>query len=324
MLPAERPAIANVAVTRVIAPSQGMSGESVNLKVSLENQNNRPIDGMLTLTRNGQPFKTDRIKLRPGSQSFSYQANLVEGALTAYRASFAAADTTADLFTPDNHALVWINVRTKAKVLIVNGPGGTGRYLDEIARRQGFDVVSSGAEGAPAPAGHKIVIFNNVPRERFSAAYLASVERHVAGGGSFLMLGADASFAQNSYRQTPIEKILPVEPKVHPKQPEKNRAVVLVIDKSGSMRDDNRILYAKEAAKGVARRLQRYRSIRYRRIRRQSFCRGLSGNRGALAERYRQPNRPAQAGRTDLFSTGVAGSPGANSNGQMPRASMSS
>ncbi len=256
MLPAERPAIANVAVTRVIAPSQGMSGESVNLKVSLENQNDRPVDGVLTLTRNGQPFKTDRIKLRPGSQSFSYQANLVEGALTAYRASFAAADPTADIFTPDNYALVWINVRTKAKVLIVNGPGGTGRYLDEIARRQGFDVVTHGAEGAPAPAGHKIVIFNNVPRERFSAAYLASVERHVDGGGSFIMLGADASFAPNSYRQTAIEKILPVEPKEPPKQPEKNRAVVLVIDKSGSMRDDNRILFAKEAAKGVARQLK--------------------------------------------------------------------
>ena len=41
-----------------------------------------------------------------------------------------------------------------------------------------------------------------------------------------------------------------------PKQPEKNRAVVLVIDKSGSMRDENRILYAKEAAKAVARQLK--------------------------------------------------------------------
>ena len=55
-------------------------------------------------------------------------------------------------------------------------------------------------------AGHKVVIFNNVPQERFSAGYLASIERHVADGGSFVMLGADASFSQNSYRQTPIER----------------------------------------------------------------------------------------------------------------------
>jgi Ca-activated chloride channel family protein len=256
MLPAERPVIANVAVTKVIAPSQGMSGELLNLKVSLDNQNDRAVDGVLTLTRNGQPFKTEQIKLRPGSQSFSYQANLTDGALTAFQASFAAADAATDTFSADNHALAWVNVRTKAKVLIVNGSGGSGRYLDEIVRRQGFDVVSHGADGAPAPAGHKVVIFNNVPQERFSAGYLASIERHIADGGSFVMLGADASFSQNSYRQTPIERILPVVPKEPPKQPEKNRAVVLVIDKSGSMRDDNRILYAKEAAKAVARQLK--------------------------------------------------------------------
>ncbi len=256
MLPAERPAIPNVAVTKVIAPSQGMSGELLNVKVSLDNQNDRAVDGVLTLTRNGQPFKTEQIKLRPGSQSFSYQANLTDGALTAFQASFAAADAATDTFSADNHALAWVNVRTKAKVLIVNGSGGSGRYLDEIVRRQGFDVVSHGADGAPTPTGYKVVIFNNVPRERFSAGYLASIERHVADGGSFVMLGADVSFSQNSYRQTPIERILPVVPKEPPKQPEKNRAVVLVIDKSGSMRDDNRILYAKEAAKAVARQLK--------------------------------------------------------------------
>ena len=70
------------------------------------------------------------------------------------------------------------------------------------------------------------------------------------------MLGADASFAPTSYRQTPIETILPVEPKEPPKREEKNRAIVLVVDKSGSMRDDNRIVYAKEAAKAVARQLR--------------------------------------------------------------------
>jgi uncharacterized membrane protein len=117
-------------------------------------------------------------------------------------------------------------------------------------------VVARTPDTAPAPAGHKVVIFNNAEREKFSAGYLAAVERYVAAGNSFVMLGADASFAPASYRQTPIEKILPVEPKEPPKRPEQNRAVVLVIDKSGSMRDDNRILYAKEAAKAVARQLK--------------------------------------------------------------------
>jgi uncharacterized membrane protein len=103
--------------------------------------------------------------------------------------------------------------------------------------------------------GYGVVIFNNVERSRFSPSYLAAVERHVALGNGFLMLGSDASFAPGSYNRTPIEAILPVEPK-EPQREEKNRAVILVIDKSGSMREENRILYAQEAAKAVARQLK--------------------------------------------------------------------
>ena len=256
MLPPGRPAIANVAVTKILAPSQGNGGETLNLKVVIDNLNERAVDGTLILTRNGQPVKSDNVKLSPGSQTFSFQTTPVEGGLTAYQATFMSHDAEADLYPIDNSALAWVSIRAKAKVLVISGQPGGGRYLEEIIRRQGFDVVARTPDTAPPPSGHKVVIFNNVEREKFSASYLAAVERHVADGNAFMMLGADASFAPASYRQTPIEKILPVEPKEPPKRPEPNRAVVLVVDKSGSMRDDNRILYAKEAAKAVARQLR--------------------------------------------------------------------
>jgi Mg-chelatase subunit ChlD len=250
MLPAERPAIPNVAVTKILAPTQGNSGESLNLKVVLDNQNDQAVEGSLTLMRNGQVLKTDAVKLPPGSHSFSYQTTPTEGMLTSFQASFSARDKAADLSPADNHAIAWMTIRSKAKILLINGRSGAGQHLEEIIKRQGFDLT------VPAPAGYKVVIFNNAEREKFAAGYLAAVERHVADGNSFIMLGADNSFAPASYRQTAIEKLLPVEPKEPPKREEKNRAVVLVIDKSGSMRDDNRILYAKEAAKAVARQLK--------------------------------------------------------------------
>ena len=254
ILPPERPAIANVAVTKLLAPSQGNSGETLNLKVVIENQNDKPVEGTLSLTRNGQPFKSEPVKLTPGSQSFSYQAEPAEGALTTFQASFKARNAQLDRYDTDNHAIAWVSVHAKAKVLLVNGHNGAGRYLEEILKRQGLDVTVRSAENAPSPNGYKVVIFNNAERERFAPGYLAAVERHVGDGNGFIMLGADASFAPASYRQTPIERILPVEPKEPPKPEEKNRA--LVIDKSGSMRDENRIVYAKEAAKAVARQLR--------------------------------------------------------------------
>jgi Mg-chelatase subunit ChlD len=256
ILPPDRPAIANVAVTKLLAPSQGNMSENLNLRVVLENQNDRPVEGTLAITRNGKPLKTETVKLRPGSQSFSHQTTPGEGDLTAYEASFKPRDPASDRYAADNRALAWVTTRSKAKVLLINGRSGAGRHLEEILKRQGLEVTVRSADNAPAPSGYKIVIFNNAERERFGANYLAAVERHVSEGNGFLMLGADASFAPAGYRQTPIEKLLPVDPKEPPKPEEKNRAVVLIIDKSGSMREEDRIVYAKEAAKAVARQLK--------------------------------------------------------------------
>ena len=255
ILPVERPNIANVAVTKLLAPTQGNSGEAVTLRVVVENQNDREVEGALTLTRNGQVLKQAAVKLKSRSQIFTYQTTLPEGPVASYRASFTPRQSELDIYSPDNQAVAWVNVKTKAKVLLLNGRAADGRYLEEILKRQGFEVASRAADNPPPPAGYGIVIFNNVEREKFSSNYLAAIERHVADGNGFLMLGNEASFAPGSYRRTPIEEVLPVEPR-EPLQEEKNRAVVLVIDKSGSMREDNKILYAREAAKAVARHLK--------------------------------------------------------------------
>ncbi len=255
MVPAVPQSIANVAVTKLLAPSYARSGEAVSLKVVLENQSDRVVEGTLTLSRNGQTFRTESVKLNSGSQMFTYQTTLSEEPTVTYRASFAARQSEFDRYPADNHAVAWISVRTKAKILLINGQRGAGRYLEEIFKRQGFEVASRTADSPPAPTEFKVVIFNNVEREKFSPSYLAAVERHVANGNGFVMLGGEASFSPGGYARTPIEALLPVEPK-EPKREEKNRAVVLVIDKSGSMREENRMLYAQEAAKAVARQLK--------------------------------------------------------------------
>ena len=255
ILPPDRPKIANVAVTKLLSPTHGNSGEAVNLKVVLENYNDREVDGTLTWMRDGQPFKTDAVKLKPGSQIFTYQTTLPDGPLISYRVSFMPQKAEFDNYAPDNQGFAWITVRSKAKVLLLNGQSGGGRYLEEILKRQGFSVTSRTADSPPPPTGYGVVIFNNVEREKFSSSYLAAIERHVAEGNGFLMLGDEASFAPESYRRTPIETILPVEPR-EPKREERNRAVVLVIDKSGSMREENKLLYAQAAAKAVARQLK--------------------------------------------------------------------
>src|SRR3990172_1046466 len=108
MVPAEPPSIANVALTKLLAPSHDKSGEAVSLKVVLEKQSDRVVEGTLTLTRNGQTFRTESVKLNPGSQIFTYQITLSEDPTVAYRAVFATRQSELDRYPADNQAVAWI------------------------------------------------------------------------------------------------------------------------------------------------------------------------------------------------------------------------
>ena len=254
-MPSSRPEVTNVTVKRVLAPHRGESGEGIILRVAVENHSGREIQGRIILRQNGQPFKTDAVKIQPGSQLFSYKTTLPDKALTSFQAIFVPQNAQADHFFHDNKATAWVAIRSKEKILVLNGQGDQGRYLVEILRRRGYQVTSVDLDSPPPnPKGYKTVVFNNVARERFSPAYLRAMERYVSGGGSFMMLGGEESFGPGGYLSTPIEDLLPLKLK-EPKEEEGNRAVVLVIDKSGSMRRQKKLLYAKEAAKALAESL---------------------------------------------------------------------
>jgi len=70
--------------------------------------------------RDGQPFKTDALKLKPGSQIFTYQTTLPDGPLISYRVSSMPQKAEFDNYAPDNQGFAWITVRSKAKVLLLN------------------------------------------------------------------------------------------------------------------------------------------------------------------------------------------------------------
>lgn len=262
VLPPERPAAPNVAVKKIVAPNEGAKGEALNLKVIVENHDRKEIDGNLLLKRNGQPLKSEAVRLKPGSQMFSYPAALGDGPLLSFQAEFSPRRADADRFSEDNQATAWVAVQSKEKVLLLNGRSGEGNYLAEMLKRRGFEVTSVIAGGSPpSPIGYGVVILNNVQREVLSPDYLGAIERHVSAGNGLLVLGDESGLPPAAYRQTPIGPVLPVEI-TEPKQEDTNRAVLLVIDKSTSMDPsenrfkENRLLYAKRTATALLGQLR--------------------------------------------------------------------
>jgi len=249
--------VANVALSKIFAPHEGESREGVKLKVVLQNMSEIPVKGELVWTRDERPWKTDAVVVEPGYQLRSYEAVLPDKGLIAFQATFVPEDPDQDAFDRDNQATAWISVSAKDGVLVVNGGAKQGRYLEAILRRQGFKVTAVGPDTTPPPPDKfAAVIFNNIPRRRVAQSYMEAIRKYVANGGSFIMLGASGSFGPGGYRNTPIATVLPVELEEPKKKKKKTRGIVLVIDKSGSMRTDRKLTYAKEAARVLAENLK--------------------------------------------------------------------
>jgi Mg-chelatase subunit ChlD len=96
------------------------------------------------------------------------------------------------------------------------------------------------------------VIVSDVRAESFGLSRMAALDTYVRShSGCFIMTGGDDSFGSGGYYRTRIERMLPVRLDTEKSRNQPTVALVLVIDRSGSM-SGQPIEMAKEAAKASA------------------------------------------------------------------------
>jgi hypothetical protein len=82
---------------------------------------------------------------------------------------------------------------------------------------------------------------------------MAALEAYVRDlGGGFIMAGGENSFGSGGWTGTRMEQLLPVRFDVERKRDQPSLALVLTIDRSGSMQAENKLELAKDAAKATA------------------------------------------------------------------------
>jgi Mg-chelatase subunit ChlD/uncharacterized membrane protein len=163
-----------------------------------------------------------------------------------------AVRADSDTRVENNRVRALVVVPGELRVLYVDSDEAQQSYLSSALGLEGVRVESRPASGVPRSLdellGFDALILSNVPADRLSAGQMQMIRTYVQDfGGGFLMLGGDQSFGLGGYYNTPIEEILPVR---MPIQKELNRpslAIILVIDKSGSM-TGAKIQLAKRAA----------------------------------------------------------------------------
>lgn len=251
--PSDQP---EVMVERIDAPVQVKKGEPFNLEVVIHS--NHKDFAEIRLFKNKFEVAKREVPLEIGENRVLFSQTSTESGMLTYD---AVCRTIKDTRYDNNHALGIVVVSGKPKVLLIEENESQARYLARALEDAEIQVDVRNGLGVPNELSdlqnYVLVIFSDVPANRLNQRQMQLIRAYVQDlGGGFMMLGGENSFGLGGYYKTPIEEILPVRTDTEKKKETPSLAMVLVIDKSGSM-GGMKIELAKEAARATVELLGR-------------------------------------------------------------------
>lgn len=231
----------------LVVPSEVKKGAS--FAVSAIAHATAAAKAQFTLYRDGFKIQEKEIELKAGANTLTFQETKAREGLVKYELRAKAA---RDFFADNNVAAGLVSVSGEPKVLLLEKNERDGRFLARALEAENIRVDVREGKGMPGTleelAAYDAVLFSDVPATDVNVRQMSLLRSYVEDlGGGFVMLGGQDSFGLGGYYRTAIEDALPVRMRSEKKKDTPGLAMMLVIDKSGSMSGD-KIQLAKEAA----------------------------------------------------------------------------
>jgi Ca-activated chloride channel family protein len=241
-----------VQVSQVSVPAQVREGEPFYVEVLIDG--NHDDEGLIEVYRGAHKVVGERRKLKKGENRLRFQQSITDERLAQYTVRISGLEHDTLLDNNSESGLVF--TAGKPRVLLVESDPKLAQHFAWAMEQEEIQVDVRPPEGMPDGLAdlqnYELVMLSNVPATALSQRQMAIARTYVQDlGGGLMMLGGDQSFGLGGYYKTVLEEILPVRSDFEKEKEKPSLAMVLVIDKSGSMGGE-KIELAKEAAKSAA------------------------------------------------------------------------
>ena len=233
-----------VLIDRLTTPSTARIGEKIDAVADISSSIAQP--ATVRLFMNGTQVGEQRVDLKAGANrvTFSCPANNDPCALKLDNPGFiifrAVVEAAGDTFSQNDRADSDTIVKGEPKILVLAGNDTVAAELQAALRKEGQLVDTLVPEALPENPvdllDYDSIVVVDVPRIRFNDKQLQAMQTYVRDlGKGLVMIGGPNAYGAGGYTKTPMEELLPVDMGVRNRQKEPDIALVVVIDKSGSM-----------------------------------------------------------------------------------------
>jgi Mg-chelatase subunit ChlD len=233
--PEERSQAGDLAISRVDAPSSVSTGESFLITAWVQ----APEAGTVsyTLRHGGQVVSDGRRAVTTGLNRFTFRGRAVEAGNQDYVFE-VHGEGGKDPVPENNRARMLVGV-TGPKPILHLAPGPTSG-LNDLLRKGGLDVRLTDPGKArwslESLSRYSAVLLENVPADRIGDAGMETLSSWVReGGGGLFLTGGQNSYGPGGYYKSPLDPVLPVSMELRNEHRKLALAIMVVLDRSGSM-----------------------------------------------------------------------------------------
>lgn len=249
-------ALPDAQISQLNVPSRVYQGQSFTVTVQVTA--NHDTAGTLVLYQNRTPVSSREVTLRRGDNTFTFRDTAADTGVVTYEARLISE---GDSCAQNDSMGGYVYVQGAPKLLLVEGRQGEGSEMAAMLSAAAMQYETALPAQLPYDAEqlrqYDGVVLVNVDYDAADEEQWAALDSAVRVlGRGLTVIGGDSSYALGGYRGSRLEDMLPVTIDVRNKLDLPSLALMLVIDKSGSMSDGmfgtTRLELAKEAAMRAA------------------------------------------------------------------------